>query len=207
MLASSTLNTKIYLGSGIPEGTDDLAITTGFKLDPVLLSVTPNTGSLAGSVIQAAVSGVGVNTKNISLFATVNGSDVNICAVSQVKSYGILECQTKAMAIEDGPLKVKILQDPVVYTCSGSSETACNYKTGALLAVSTVTAASATTLNIQGTGFNYESLVLKPNVSYAGIYADQVTVNSDTEIVAVFSSGIPLSQITQQPVVMLKSAT
>lgn len=36
--------------------------TTGLKVEPRLVSVTPNQGSVGGSVIIANIEGVGVNT-------------------------------------------------------------------------------------------------------------------------------------------------
>ena len=107
ILNTMTLNTKIYLPVGIPDGTTNLTITTGLTLDPQLLSVSPSVGSAGGSLITAVVKGVGINTKGLSLFTTVNGADVDICASVQVVAYGIVRCKTKVLTVADGPLKVK----------------------------------------------------------------------------------------------------
>jgi len=59
--------------------------------------------------------------------------------------------------------------------------------------VSSVAAQAATnTVTITGTGFQISS-GFSGNVSFAGIAADSVTVDSDTQLTVVFASGIPLS--------------
>ena len=45
----------------------DNLTTVGITLTPMLVSITPSTGSPAGSVIQASVRGVGPNTQGVSL--------------------------------------------------------------------------------------------------------------------------------------------
>ena len=62
MSSSFTLNVNFYLPIGLPDGTEDLTINTGINLTPQFLSLTPNFGSLAGSIITAIVKGVGINT-------------------------------------------------------------------------------------------------------------------------------------------------
>ena len=67
MSSSFTLNVNIYLPIGFPDGTEDLTITTGITLTPQFLSLTPNVGSVAGSIITATIKGIGINTKGVVL--------------------------------------------------------------------------------------------------------------------------------------------
>jgi hypothetical protein len=154
ILNTTTLNTKFYLPVGIPDGTTDLKMSTGLFFNPILLSVSPNIGSPGGSLIQAVVKGVGINTKGLSLFTTVNGADVDICISAQVVSYGVLQCLTKALAVVDAPLKVKFIGSTTAFTCQGSAANSCNYQTSTTMpTVSAVSMTSSTSLQIAGAGF------------------------------------------------------
>lgn len=75
MQSSFTLNVKVYLPIGIPDGTEDLTINTGITLAPQFISVNPKIGSAAGSLIVATVKGVGPNTPNVTL-VTSNGTSI-----------------------------------------------------------------------------------------------------------------------------------
>lgn len=87
MLDSSSLNVDFYLPIGIPEGTDDLMFNVGINLTPQFLSITPNIGSPAGSLITASVKGVGSKTQNVTLI-TADGT--NLCQSVVIPSYGIV---------------------------------------------------------------------------------------------------------------------
>ena len=65
--------------------------TTGITLAPQFLSVTPNTGSPAGSLLTASVKGVGPNTLGVTL---VNAAGINICSTVVIPSYGVVVCKT-----------------------------------------------------------------------------------------------------------------
>lgn len=62
IMDSFTLNVDVYLPIGIPDGIEDLSFNTGVTLTPKLLSVSPNVGSPAGTIITATVKGVGSMT-------------------------------------------------------------------------------------------------------------------------------------------------
>lgn len=76
MLDSASSNIVFYLPIGVPAGTDDLSVNVGISLAPQFLSLTPNIGSPAGSLVTASVPGVGVNTQNVTLIDS-NGN--NLC--------------------------------------------------------------------------------------------------------------------------------
>jgi hypothetical protein len=74
MSSSFTLNVNLYLPIGFPDGTEDLTINKGITLVPQFLSLSPNIGSLAGSIITAYVRGVGINTPGVSLIDSTGHS-------------------------------------------------------------------------------------------------------------------------------------
>ena len=121
MLNVNSTNVKIYLPIGLPDGTDDLNYNTGIPLTPKFLSVSPQTGSPAGSLITAVVKGIGIKTQNVTLQLS-NGTD--ICASVNITNYGILQCITKALTLADQALQVKVLDQ--VYDCVGTNGE-CNY--------------------------------------------------------------------------------
>jgi len=57
--SSFTRNINIFLPIGFPDGTEDLTFMTGINLTPQFLSLSPNVGSVAGSIITAYIKGVG----------------------------------------------------------------------------------------------------------------------------------------------------
>jgi hypothetical protein len=77
MLDSTSFNTDIHLPVGHPSGTDDLNYGTGIVLTPMLLNITPNIGSVGGSLIYATVLGIGNMTTGVTL---VTSSGFDICA-------------------------------------------------------------------------------------------------------------------------------
>ena len=56
---------ELYFAEGIPNGHS--VVETGVQLEPSLVSVSPNSGSLGGTLIIANVQGVGVNTQDLQL--------------------------------------------------------------------------------------------------------------------------------------------
>jgi hypothetical protein len=92
MLTSLSLNTDIHLPSGHPAGTDDLIYVTGIALTPRLHGISPNIGSIGGSMIYADVRGIGIKTTDATL---VNSANVSVCASVTIKKYGQLQCFTK----------------------------------------------------------------------------------------------------------------
>jgi hypothetical protein len=79
---------KIYFPVGVPKFEVN---TTGLSIEPRLISVKPNTGSIGSSVIVARVEGVGTSSTGLNL---VDTSGVSICKTAKVVNYGDLECHT-----------------------------------------------------------------------------------------------------------------
>jgi IPT/TIG domain len=192
MLNSTSFNTDIHLPVGHPSGTDDLNYGTGIVLTPILQKVTPNIGSVGGSLIYATVIGIGNMSTGVTL---VTAAGVDICSQVTIQKYGELQCLTKVnLTIADGPLSLK--QGTNISACQGQTGD-CNYQTStSLVSVSTISKASDTAITIAGAGFSgFTSF--SPLFRFAGIYADSVIVNSDTSATATFNNGVPLTLSTQ----------
>ena len=187
MFDSSSLNIDFYLPIGIPEGTDDLMYNVGITLTPQFLSITPNTGSPAGTLITASVKGVGNMTQNVTLI-TADGT--NLCQSVVIPSYGIVECITLAATIADNTLQVAV--NGTNYTCLGSNGE-CDYQTSSSMpVVSNIAQQDAYTLVFTGVGFSFTGF--PASVTYLSILADQVSVDTNTQVTAIFINGVPLSQ-------------
>ena len=52
-------NIKLYFDVGTPEGFDTVIKDANFTLEPRITAVTPNSGSIGGSLIEANIEGVG----------------------------------------------------------------------------------------------------------------------------------------------------
>jgi hypothetical protein len=91
-VSSQTLGSrKVFFDVGIPEGHH--YTQAAFTLTPKLVSVSPNSGSIGGSLITAVVQGAGESTD------IVDSSGASICESVQLKSYGVIECKTLPQAI------------------------------------------------------------------------------------------------------------
>jgi hypothetical protein len=64
-LGTSSTDLKLYLLEGIPDSHS--IIESGISLDAKILAITPQTGSTGGSVVNATVSGVGIDTTGVTL--------------------------------------------------------------------------------------------------------------------------------------------
>ncbi|TNV88211.1 hypothetical protein FGO68_gene8985 [Halteria grandinella] len=181
-----TLNVDIYLPIGIPDGIEALTTTTGISVTPKLLSINVNAGSPGGTLITAYVKGVGTLTSGVTLTTSTN---YDICQSVKMLKYGDFQCKTKQMTIGATSFKLKV--GSTSYSCSGSNGE-CNYETQTTFpSISTATATDSYSIQFTGTGFTtlsgFEALV-----SFLNIEADSVIVNSDTDLVATFTNGIPI---------------
>ena len=73
---------------GIPEGHS--VVEAPLTLTPKLVSISPNSGSIGGTLITAVVPGAGSSAD------IVDSTGTSICETVQLKSYGIVECKTLA---------------------------------------------------------------------------------------------------------------
>ncbi len=66
LLTPFSQHIEFYLPAGSPSGIEAL-YATGISVTPLLVSITPSTGSPAGSIITAVVKGVGRDTAGVTL--------------------------------------------------------------------------------------------------------------------------------------------
>lgn len=147
-LDSFVLNTDFYLPIGLPEGLDNLTITTGFTMQPVLLKLFQTVASPAGSWITAIVKGIGANTKGVTL---VNSTGFSICQIVKIPKYGVLQCKTKAGTL---PLDlVSVSQNGVTFACQGTSDE-CSLQTSSTMpTLTSVSKVDSYTMQLTGTNF------------------------------------------------------
>ena len=111
---------KLYFDVGVPE--NSAAITThGLSLDPKLVSLSLNEGSVGGSIITANVQGVGPSTTGFDL---VDSSGASICQKVTITSYGVVECQTIASEIA-ADTQIKAAISSTTYDCANADTTKC----------------------------------------------------------------------------------
>jgi hypothetical protein len=91
--------------------------------------------------------------------------------------------------IADQALKVQMGTD--ISECVGTFGE-CNYQTSSSMPVVTsVIKSDSNTLEFSGSGFNIDSFTAK--VSLANVIADEVTIESDTLVKAIFRYGVPVT--------------
>ena len=77
--------------------------------------------------------------------------------------------------------------NPTDTNCRYTSLTSGNFPNLTSAAIS-----NGNTLVLTGSGFQFSTADTTANVSYAGVQADSVTVDSDTQVTATFNMGVPL---------------
>ena len=123
----------------------------------------------------------------------INSANVDICASVTIKKYGEVQCLTKENLIVDSDLQLKVGSS--IYPCQGQNGE-CNFKTSdSLITVNSLAKLTSDTVTITGTGFSGLS-GFSPKFRFVSIFADSVTVTSDTEAVATFNKGVPLTLST-----------
>ena len=114
-------------------------------------------------------------------------------------AYGELECHTIVKEITVAvELSIKEVNSRNVHACAADASSYCNYQTydvASQMIVSSVAISSGTDLTFTGALF--------PSEDCEGVFLDMVsdscTVNSATEIVAKFDSGVPTSSTEVTP--------
>ena len=120
-------NIKFYLRDGTPDGADQLT-EIGIRLIPYLQSISPNSGSYAGTTITAKLMGVGVNTAAVNV--ALSSSTSSICSSVMITSYGVVECTTMpGTGSTSSTLRVSVGSPATFYTCE--TVEACSYSLSA----------------------------------------------------------------------------
>jgi hypothetical protein len=92
---SNTTDVELFFENG--RGAGYYKLYTGLNLDPKIVSISANSGSVEGSIIKAKVVGAGVNTIGLQLVYGV--SSTSLCSSLTIISYNNVECKTNAVAI------------------------------------------------------------------------------------------------------------
>jgi hypothetical protein len=98
MLDVSSKNISFYTQDGLPKDHSTIQ-TAGVTLTPKLVSISPNSGSISGTIIIANVEGVGKKTTGLEL---VDSNGDSICLRLKITAYASLECLTVAKEIAAG---------------------------------------------------------------------------------------------------------
>jgi hypothetical protein len=94
-------NNMLYFDVGLPQ--NHSLVAAQLDITPRLVSITPNTGSIGGTVITAIMPGA--TTTDTNIYIKKVGGTQSICqGPATVVSYGVVECKTKAEIISDGTL-------------------------------------------------------------------------------------------------------
>ena len=199
-VTSQTLNAqKLYFDVGIPHGHS--IVEASYELTPKLVSISPNSGSVGGTVITAQVPGATVS----STVSIVDSTGASICQSVSVTSYGVVE--GKALAQEITSTQLSIKQGTTVYPCVNSDNSNCQYEQLASSTFPAVTSVSKTDTTIVFAGTNFDIADFSASASFAGITADSVVVDSATQATATFTLGVPVVSTDQYPeLVFNKSA-
>lgn len=179
---------KLYFDLGLPDSHSSIT-GHGLTLEPKLISMNIQDGSLGGSLITANVQGVGPSTSGFELVDSSSGS--SICKSVNIPSYGVVECTTIASEIAEGTT-IQAKLSGTAYDCAGSDATLCQYKQLSTGTYPNVTATDISTGSMVFTGTNFvTTAAYQARTTYCGIYADTVTVDSATQVTATWTLGIP----------------
>lgn len=85
---------KLYFAVGTPE--NHTVVEASIEITPQLASISPNVGSVGGTIITATVPGATTSSTGIDI---VDDSNNSICETVTVTSYGVVECKTLAQVI------------------------------------------------------------------------------------------------------------
>ena len=187
--SGSTANTfEVYLSEGVPDGWHDPTLASptmfdaGITFDPKLLRLSTSEGTGAGAVIYAEIAGAGMDDK----YTLVDGDSDEVCETATMRSYSLLECQTKSKEYATATtFGVKnTATSAAAYGCGNTDTTACQYTTLSTAATPSYTgvvlSADTTTLTFTGVLLDTYGTGSICDVKVLGIAADSCAVDSAT---------------------------
>lgn len=199
-VASSALNSNmLYFPEGIPE--NHTLVQSSFNMTPKYVSVTPNSGSIGGSLLNVTAPGVS-KSSTVDILASDGSS---ICANASVASYGVITCKTNPGEITSQVLSIKV--DGVTHACVNSDNATCTYAQLAASSFPTSTSTSKTTTTIVFTGTNYDISGFSANASFGGVVADSIVIDSANQVTATFTKGVPVVNSETAPVLTFTSSS
>jgi hypothetical protein len=180
---SNTTDIELFFENGRGLGYDKLY--TGLNLDPKIVSISANSGSVAGSIIKAKVVGAGVDTVGLQLVYGV--SSTSLCSSLTITSYNNVECKTNAVDLATAVSVGSKLGANEVNNCSTPAN--CYYDT-AISIVNSTTIYDPVTDIATVTGTNFYTTGYTAHAKYLGVEGTVVVVDSST-INITFDYGVP----------------
>jgi len=103
-LESKDMN--LFFPVGLPKGHDK--VRAGINLEPKLVKITPNVGSVGGTWITATVPGVGTKTKDLDLVNSKDNKSICRRGSLKVSKYGVVQCWTERINFGETALTIKL---------------------------------------------------------------------------------------------------
>jgi len=145
---------KLYFEIGHPK--NHAIVNTQLDLTPKFVSISPNIGSIGGTIVTAQVPGATTSSTDIDIVDPNNNS---ICDSIEVVSYGVVQCKTKAQVIANSTV-LKVTQGYDEYSCENSDQTLCQYEQsedGGFPRISSTIITDLNTITFIGTDFEFAS--------------------------------------------------
>jgi hypothetical protein len=180
----SSTNVQFYLPEGIPQGAS--SVLTSYSVNPQPVTVSPTTGSEAGSLITVSIPGAGINTSGITLVKASNTA-LAICSSVSIVSYGIATCISVAGTISD---TIKIKLGTTTYGCI--SPTNCMYSTDSTKPAFSSVTSSASDITFSGSNFPTAG-TWTAVATFGGVNSTSAVLTSSSSVVATFANGVPVS--------------
>lgn len=159
----ATSDVQVYTSEGFPEGGQ---IAHAIEVTPSVLSITPSTGSSAGSKILVTGTGFGTETTGLDLLA--DGS--SLCAEVEITGFGEFTCTTNEMDVAVGA---------VITVSMDSVEQALAYVAAdAIYSQSETISVSSATLNVYTIEFSGSNFPTSDHTAYASFAAVEATIVS-----------------------------
>ena len=175
----------LYFEQGIPKNHSHIEAT--FLISPKLVSVTPVSGSVGGTLITLIVPGATIS----DTIDILDSTGVSICESTTVTAYGVVQCKTLAQEIASTELS--ITKDGEVSPCVSTDKSVCTYEQLASSAFPAVQSVSKTDSTIVFTGTNFDIADFTHSAFYFNVEATSVVVDSATQATATFDLGVPVA--------------
>lgn len=174
----NSLDVNLFFPVGLPKGHD--LIKAGVTLEPKLMSISPNVGTVASTLITATVPGIGKGTTGLNL-VLADGKSLCRSSTIEVVEYGKLQCWSEFNLDYAEPQTVTLKHGENSHECLNADSTKCGYKADS----ADDTWPKILSLAISGntlvyTGANFYTAGYSATASYAGYEATSVVVDSDT---------------------------
>lgn len=193
----STDIVKLVSAEGYSDTASEETVGT-LTMTPTLISISPEVGSIGGSVITVTGSGFGMSVDGIGLY---DGTQ-EICTSTEIVSYGVFTCTTDAIEIDNAAMQISISGS--YYDCAVNSSCVFTQMTDSSPSFTDVTI-DGSSMTVTGTNFptsDYDAVCVFQGVEQTG------TINSDIEVVCDWTSlGVPLAETEVAPSVVFRSTS